>query len=116
MVPDANTLWGFREALIRAGALDDLFERLGRAINVAGFIPRLGQIVDASVVAAPRQRNTENEKAAIKAGRPAREIWPDKPAKAAQKDTSARWTVSIASEGPCRWHEARRHRDPDLRL
>ena len=27
-VPDANTLWDFREALIAAGALDDLFTRL----------------------------------------------------------------------------------------
>lgn len=43
-----------------------------------------GQIVDASLVAAPRQRNTEEEKAAIKAGQKAVEIWPDKPAKAAQ--------------------------------
>ena len=52
-----------------------------------------GQIVDASLVAAPRQRNTEEEKAAIKAGKRAAEIWSDKPAKAAQKDTDARWTV-----------------------
>ncbi len=52
-----------------------------------------GQIVDASLVAAPRQRNTKEEKAAIKAGRKALEIWPDEPAKAAQKDTDARWTV-----------------------
>ena len=35
-----------------------------------------GQIVDASLVAAPRQRNTEEEKAAIKAGKTAVEIWP----------------------------------------
>lgn len=48
---------------------------------------------DASLVAAPRQRNTEEEKAAIKAGKTASEIWSDKPAKAAQKDTDARWTV-----------------------
>ncbi len=95
-VPDANTLWDFREALIRAEVLGDLFQRLDRAINTAGFIPRSGQIVDASLVAAPRQRNTEDEKAAIKAGKTAQEIWPEKPAKAAQKDTSARWTVKYS--------------------
>lgn len=39
-VPDANTLWDFREALIRAEALEALFEELDRAINQAGFIPR----------------------------------------------------------------------------
>jgi transposase, IS5 family len=95
-VPDANTLWDFREALIRAGAFDKLFEQLDRAIKDAGYLPMSGQIVDASLVAAPRQRNTEGEKAAIKAGKTAVEIWPDKPAKAAQKDTDARWTVKTS--------------------
>ena len=95
-VPDANTLWDFREALIRAGAFDQLFEQLDRAIKEAGYLPMSGQIVDASLVAAPRQRNTDVEKAAIKAGKTAAEIWPDKPAKAAQKDTNARWTVKTS--------------------
>ena len=95
-VPDANTLWDFREALIRAEALDDLFQRLDRAINAAGFIPRCGQIVDASLVAAPRQRNSDAEKAAIKEGKSAAEIWPDKLAKAAQKDINARWMVKYS--------------------
>ena len=75
-VPDANTLWDFRETLIRAGALDRLFAHLDRAIKDAGFLPMSGQIVDASLVAAPRQRNSEEEKAAIKAGKKAAEIWP----------------------------------------
>ena len=92
-VPDANTFWDFREALIRANALDALFAELDRAINQAGFIPRSGPIVDASLVAAPRQRNNDGEKAAIKAGQTAAEIWPDQPAKAAQKDSNARWVL-----------------------
>ena len=95
-VPDANTLWDFREALIAAGAFEILFEQLDQAIKDAGYIPMGGQIIDASLVAAPRQRNTEEEKAAIKAGKKAEEIWPDKPAKAAQKDTDARWTVKTS--------------------
>jgi hypothetical protein len=41
-------------------------------------------------VPAPKQRNTDAEKEAIKAGKTAREIWPDEPHKAAQKDTDAR--------------------------
>ena len=92
-VPDANTLWDFREALIKADALEALFGELNRIIAEAGFISRSGQVVDSSLVAAPRQRVTEAEKAAIKEGRPAGEIWPDAPAKASQKDTDARWTV-----------------------
>jgi len=34
-VPDAHTLWDFREALIKAKALDRLFDRLDRAIQAA---------------------------------------------------------------------------------
>jgi IS5 family transposase len=92
-VPDANTLWDFREALIAAGAFEKLVEQLDKAIKDAGYLAMGGQIIDASLVAAPRQRNTAEEKDAIKAGKSADEIWPDKPAKAAQKDTDARWTV-----------------------
>ena len=92
-VPDANTLWDFREALIRAGALDELFAELDCAITAAGYLPRGGQIVDATLVAAPRQRLTEGEKAQAKEGRSAAEIWPEKPAKARQKDVEARWTL-----------------------
>ncbi len=88
-VPDANTLWDFREALIAADALDALFARLDRAISEAGYLPMSGQIMDATLVAAPRQRNTEDEKARIKAGETVREIWEDKPFKARQKDTDA---------------------------
>jgi IS5 family transposase len=99
-VPDANTLWDFREALIAADALDALFARLDRAITEAGYLPMAGQIVDATLVAAPRQRNTEAEKARIKAGEQAASIWPDKPAKARQKDTDARWTVKFSKARP----------------
>ena len=59
-----------------------------------------GQIVDATLVAAPKQRNTAAEKEAIKAGKSAAEIWPENPAKAAQKDTDARWTVKFAKARP----------------
>jgi len=99
-VPDANTLWDFREALIAADALDSLFARLDRAITEGGYLPMAGQIVDATLVAAPRQRNTEDEKARIKAGESADKIWPDKPARARQKDTDGRWTVKFSKAKP----------------
>lgn len=92
-VPDVNTLWDFREALIEAKALDKLFARLNEAITKAGYLPMGGQIIDASLIAAPKQRNTDDEKAAIKDGKSADEIWPDEPNKARQKDVNARWTV-----------------------
>ncbi len=63
-----------------------------------GYIPMAGQIVDASLVPTPKQRNTEDEKDAIKAGKSASEIWPDAPNKAAQKDTNARWTLKVGGK------------------
>ena len=47
--------------------------------------------IDEAVVAAPKQRNSREENARIKAGETP-EGWADKPAKRSQKDTDARWT------------------------
>jgi hypothetical protein len=62
-----------------------------------------GQIFDASIVAAPKQRNTDGEKRDIKAGRIPPQ-WPAKPAKLRQKDRDARWTVKYtkAIDSPAR--------------
>ena len=58
-------------------------------LRQAGYIAMPGQIVDASLVAAPRQRNTDDEKKAIKQGRmPAN--WNAKLAKLWHKDRDAR--------------------------
>jgi transposase, IS5 family len=99
-VPDANTLWDFREMLIAAGAFDTLFARLDQAISEAGYLAMSGQILDATLITAPKQRNREEEKTQIKAGKSASEIWPEKPVKAAQKDTDARWTVKFVKARP----------------
>ena len=69
-----------------------MFEQFDAALREAGFLAMSGQIVDATIVAAPKQRNTNGEKQAIKDGR-IPEGWKDKPAKLAQKDRDARWTV-----------------------
>jgi IS5 family transposase len=95
--PDRNTVWTFREALKKAGVIDDLFAAFDRAITRSGYRATHGQIVDASLIAAPRQRMTDEEKAAIKAGKSADEIW-DNPRKAAQKDTDARWTIKYSKK------------------
>jgi transposase, IS5 family len=91
-VPDAKTIWAFRERLTRAGAIERLFARFDRAIREAGYIPMSGQIVDASLISAPKQRNTDEEKKAIKESR-VPEAWQAKPAKLRQKDRDARWTL-----------------------
>lgn len=91
-VPDARTVWLFRERLQEIGGAEVLFEGLMRQIEQAGYQARRGQIVDAALVSAPRQRNSREENAQIRRGEePAG--WSEQPAaKRRQKDTQARWT------------------------
>jgi transposase, IS5 family len=98
-VPDANTIWTFREALTKAGAIERLFELFDRQLRTAGYLAMSGQLVDASIVAAPKQRTTKAEKQALKEGR-VPEGWQDKPAKLRQKDRDARWTVKVTKAKP----------------
>jgi transposase, IS5 family len=103
-VPDANTIWTFREALTRATidgkpAIEMLFRAYEASLAQAGFLAMGGQIIDASIVAAPKQHNTAGEKADLKAGR-IPEAWKDEPAKLAQKDRDARWTVKFSKAKP----------------
>jgi IS5 family transposase len=98
-VPDANTIWTFREALKKANAIDALFGRFDAALRDAGFLAMSGQIVDATIVAVPKQRTTDGEKKAIKEGR-IPENWTDKPARLAQKDRDARWTIKYTKAKP----------------
>lgn len=94
-VPDAKTIWLFREHLTQAGAVENLFARFDKHLTKAGYLAMGGQIVDATIVAAPKQRNTDAEKADIKAGKVPQE-WKDKPAKLRQKDRDARWAVKFS--------------------
>jgi len=88
-VPDARTVWAFREQLIAAGAVEKLFEKFDAMLNAAGFSASGGQIVDATFVEVPRQRNSRDDNEKVKKGEiPA--DWSDK--KRAHKDTDARWT------------------------
>jgi len=54
--PDVKTIWLVRERLTRAGAIATLFDRFDAMLRGAGHIAMFGQILDASLVAAPRQR------------------------------------------------------------
>ena len=98
-VPDANTIWTFREALTKAGAIRRLFELFDRELRAAGYLAMSGQLVDASIIAAPKQRNTRAEKQALRNDR-IPEDWQQKPAKLRQKDRDARWTVKTTKAKP----------------
>jgi IS5 family transposase len=90
-VPDAKTVWLYREALAQAGLVEELFAQFDGYLARHGYIARGGQILDASIVPVPKNHNTREENAAIKAGEEP-EGWADKPAMRRQKDTDARWT------------------------
>jgi IS5 family transposase len=94
-VPDAKTIWLFREHLTQARAVENLFARFDKHLAKAGYLAMGGQIVDATIVAAPKQHNSDGEKADIKAGKVPDE-WQDRPAKLRQKDRDARWTVKFS--------------------
>ncbi|BAK84751.1 transposase [Komagataeibacter medellinensis NBRC 3288] len=53
-----------------------------------------GQILDGMPVAAPKQRNTHGEKAALRKGR-IPEGWEDRSARLAHKDRHVRWTLEF---------------------
>lgn len=96
-VPDAKTIWLFRETLTRARAVQRLFERFDAVLNDRGYLAMGGQIVDATVVEARRPRLTASEKATIKGGG-VPEHWSK--AKRAQMDRDGRWTLKRGRKKP----------------
>ena len=92
-VPDAKTVWLFRERIKHAGLIDALFLRFHEQLAAQGYVARKGQMIDATFVEVPRQRNSRDENEKVKAGETPDE-WqtPQAKAKLRQKDVDARWT------------------------
>jgi IS5 family transposase len=92
-VPDAKTIWLFKDKLAKAGVIDNLFNIFKNELESANMIANEGSIVDASFVEVPKQRNRKNENDAIKNGKTPEE-WEkeENKNKLSQKDTDARWT------------------------
>ena len=88
-VPDAKTIWLFRERLKDACLVETIFEKFNAFLTQHGFAAQKGQIVDASIVSVPKQRNRRDENEKIKQG-DAPDDWSE--AKRRQKDVDARWT------------------------
>ena len=92
-VPDAKTIWLFREQLTEAGLAEELFRQFEAVLEESGFAAKKGQIIDASIVQAPKQRNSREENAQIKQGEIPQD-WEE--AKRSQKDIDARWVKKNA--------------------
>lgn len=90
-VPDAKTVWLFREQLTQHELIKSLFYRFERQLLKEGYRAKKGQILDASIIKTPIQRNSREDNAKIKAGETP-ESFKDKPALECQKDVDARWT------------------------
>lgn len=92
-VPDAKTIWLFRDTLTKADVAQKLFDGFTAQLEAKHLITRTGTIVDATFMDAPRQRNRRDENATIKAGS-IPEDWKQecRKNKLRQKDTDARWT------------------------
>ena len=92
-VPDAKTIWLYRDTLTKANVIRELFDLFNAQLEDAGLITHTGTIVDATFVEAPRQHNHRDENDDIKQGKIPEE-WkkPENIHKLRQKDTDARWT------------------------
>jgi len=93
-VPDAKTIWLYKDILTKSGREKELFDMFTMKLIELGIVTRKGSIVDATFADAPRQRNTRKENETIKAGKVPEE-WKKNDDKSrhklAQKDTDARW-------------------------
>ena len=92
-VPDAKTIWLFKERLIEAKVSEKLFEKFGKELAKQNLIGKEGTIIDATIVEAPIQHNSKEENEQIKQGQ-IPEQWQEEKhtAKLRQKDCDARWT------------------------
>ncbi len=90
-VPDQNTIREFREKLTRAHLHDELFAAYAGRLEEKRFITHKGNIVDASFVEVPRQRNRRAENESIKNGE-LPDGWEGDPKCLSHNDLNARWT------------------------
>lgn len=88
-IPDRTTIWTFKERLIKAEASDSIFEAVNQQLATEGYVARGGQMIDASIVPAPTQHVSRNEKAQIKEQAMPLDWSPEK---RRQKDVDATWT------------------------
>lgn len=90
-IPDSKTIWNFREEIKRHELERKLFNNFSNYLSECGYQAKEGQILDATLVPVPKQRNTREENELIKQGKTPEE-WKEKNHKLRQKDTEARWT------------------------
>ena len=101
-----QTVWLYREQLTQAGVIEALFETFDGYLKDQGYLAMGGQIIDASIVAVPKQRNSREENARMRqAGRTSRQSGakrmsrrggPRSTARANGTRTMSTWTVGTS--------------------
>ncbi|MBU0460772.1 MAG: IS5 family transposase [Nanoarchaeota archaeon] len=91
-IPDAKTIWLFKENLGKNNGVRALFDEFENTLKELGFFAKSGQIVDASIIKAPVRRTGKKDNELIKNGKKPKNWsnWPK--SKKSQTDMDARWT------------------------
>lgn len=87
-VPDAKTIWLFRDKLSKGNMIEKLFGHLDKQLDTDGIIVHKGKLIDATIVEVPIQRNNRDENKELGEGT-IPEDWSEN--KLRQKDTDAQW-------------------------
>lgn len=67
-VPDQNTIWDFKEAIISAGIERDLFDLFTKYLEAQGIITKKGSIIDATFVTCDKRHTTKKDDKSLKEG------------------------------------------------
>lgn len=89
-VPDAKTIWKYKEELAKSGREKELFDMFNEALKQAGLLTHEGSLVDATIIERPQQRYNKEEKRREKAGEEPQQLTKKQ---AEQIDTDAKYTV-----------------------
>ena len=91
-VPDAKTIWLYRDTLAKANIMKELFELFEKKLEHENIITKAGTIVDATFVETPNQHIDREDYKKLKEGKVPQE-WKENKHKLAQKDTDARYSI-----------------------
>ena len=59
-VPDAKTIWLYRDKLSKGNVAEELFKKFDEQIQKSGLVTHEGTLIDATFAEAPRQRNNRS--------------------------------------------------------
>lgn len=88
-MPDARTIWKFKEILTNAGVMEELFDIFQKELEKKNLIAHEGCIVDATFTEVPRNRNSKDDNEKLKKGEIPQD-WTENKIK--HKDLDAKWT------------------------